>query len=412
MWHRSRMHKTLYFGPLFGVAAGSFASAASAQSVTLRPIEDARMRYEHVEIDGAQDTADALTIRLRTGIEATRGRVAALVEGEGTLAIIDHYDDNVSGPSRYAAVGDPQTIALYRAQVRYASDAVTVTAGRQRIALDDERFVGVANFRQNGRSYDAARAEVAVLPGLRADVSYAWSVRTPTGINGSGARPQAIGGGNVFAHLAWQAPVGTISGFAYLVDQDEVAVQGFRLSSQSYGVRWTGEHRVGRQVVAHGTLSYATQSDYGRNPNDYRASYYIVEGKLDVTSAKLRAGYEVLGASRGAALTSFQTPLAAAFGFQGWADRFTTTPPNGVRDLYASAGWTWRTAGPFRDLLVQAVHHRFRSDRLDQGYGHETDLLASMKWRRHTLSARYANYTAEGFSTDTRKVWLELAYAL
>ena len=44
----------------------------------------------------------------------------------------------------------------------------------------------------------------------------------------------------------------------------------------------------------------------------------------------------------GVALTSFQTPLATGFKFQGWADKFLTTPPNGVRDLYAGAGYGWK----------------------------------------------------------------------
>ena len=34
-----------------------------------------------------------------------------------------------------------------------------------------------------------------------------------------------------------------------------------------------------------------------------------------------------MGASDGMALTSFQTPLATGFKFQGWADKFLATPP-------------------------------------------------------------------------------------
>lgn len=57
--------------------------------------------------------------------------------------------------------------------------------------------------------------------------------------------------------------------------------------------------------------SYAHQSDYHRNPNDYSADYYLGEIGLEVKAFKLGAGYEVLGADSGTALTSFQTPLAA-----------------------------------------------------------------------------------------------------
>lgn len=373
---------------------------------------DARLRYEEVGQDRIEQPAEALTMRVRAGASATSGHFAALVEAQGTLAISDRYDDTVSGPSRYAAVGDPENIALYRAQLQYSSPALTLTGGRQRIALDDERFVGAANWRQNGRTFDAARMEWAVTPALRADVTYSWSVRTPAGVNGSGSKPPSIGGDNVLARAAYKTSLGTLTGFAYLVDQDDAAVQGFRLSSQTYGARLTGSQALAPIAKLNWALSYARQSDYHRNPNDFHASYYLADAGLEVSAARLGAGYEVLGASRGTALTSFQTPLASIFKFQGWADKFTTTPPDGVRDLYGSAGWTWTKIGPLTGVLVQAVYHRFDSDRLSIAYGDEIDLLTSARWKRYTVSLRYADYQADRFATNTQKYWLQVDYAL
>ena len=40
---------------------------------------------------------------------------------------------------------------------------------------------------------------------------------------------------NVFVNASAKTPVGTLTGFAYLVDLDEAAVQSFRLSSQTIG---------------------------------------------------------------------------------------------------------------------------------------------------------------------------------
>lgn len=399
------------------VALSSFVAVpVSAQSITLTPSVDVRLRYEGVEQDGIDRSADAVTIRVRTGITARRGALSAVVEAQGNLAIVDRFEDGVSGPSRYPGVGDPENVALYRAQLQYRTAALTGTAGRQRVVLDDERFVGIANFRQNGRTFDAARAEWSPLPGLKADLTYAWSVRTPNGINGSGARPTAIGGDNVFANLAYATPIGLLTGFAYLVDQDEAAIQGYRLSSQSYGGRLAGSRDLARGVKLSWQFSGARQSDYHRNPNRYRASYYLADAGLDVAAARIGAGYEVLGAAdgpaRGTALTSFQTPLAAIFKFQGWADKFTTTPPDGVRDLYGSATWTWKTVGPLNGVQLQGVVHRFTSDRLVRHYGNELNLLASARWRRYTASVRFADYRADRFATDTRKVWLELDYVL
>lgn len=394
------------------LAGVAIATPATAQDVKLKPLAEARIRYEHVDQAGLADAADAVSIRLRAGIEASRGAWSATVEAQGNLAAIDDYDDGLHGAATRPLVTDPQNVALYLAQLRYKAGTVALTAGRQRIALDDERFVGNVGFRQNGQTFDAVRGEWTVAPRLKADLSYAWSARTIWGVDGNGARPGAIGGDNVFANLAYATNLGTLTGFAYLVDQDESAVQGYRLSSQSYGARFAGAHPFSKTVKLSYQLSYATQSNYRRNPNSYRASYYLVDAGLELRSLKLGGGYEVLGADKGVALTSFQTPLATGFKFQGWANKFLTTPADGVRDLYASAGYGWKQAGPLRVLALQAVYHRFASDRASRLYGDEIDLLASARLRKTTIALRYASYHADSFATNTKKFWVQMDWSL
>ncbi len=389
------------------------AGPACAQSITLKPLVDMRVRYETVEQGGLPHDADALTFRLRGGLQASSGPWSALVEGEGTLAAVDHYYDGLRGSAALRPlVGDPQDIALYRAQLQYKVDGFVLTAGRQRISLDDERFVGAVNFRDNGQTFDAVRVEASPIKGLKADVSYAWSVDTIWGIDGNAARQPRISGNNILANLSYATPIGTLTGFAYLVDQDEFPVQKYALSSQSYGARFAGAHAFSRVVKLSYQASYATQSDYHRNSHSYRADYYLADATLDVAMVKLNAGYEVLGAAHGreggVALTSFQTPLATGFKFQGWADKFLTTPANGVRDLYGSAGLGWKRIG----LTIQAIYHRLTSDRLDLHYGDEWDALASAKVGHTTVSIRYADYKADRLFTDTRKIWLQLDWLL
>ncbi|MEO9132565.1 MAG: hypothetical protein ABI240_15335 [Sphingomonas sp.] len=392
---------------LAAAAALAAAGPSYAQTVTLKPLVDARLRNETVHQDGLVADADALTVRLRAGVEANAGPWSTLVEAQGTLAPVDHYYDGLNGAATRPLIADPQNIALYRAQLRYKKGGFAVTAGRQRITLDDERFVGAVGFRDDGQTFDAVRVEWTVIPKLKADISYVWDVRTIWGIDGVGARPQSVSGNTVLANLSWTTPIGTATGFAYLIDQDQAAVQGFRLSSQTYGGRFAGAHAFSKTVKLSYAASYARQSDYGRNPNSYAASYYLADVGLDISALKLGAGYEVLGASSGTALTSFQTPIATGFKFQGWADRFLTTPADGVRDLYASAGYGWKKVGPADAITLQAVYHRFSSDRLARLYGDEMDLLASVKHGRTTLSARYADYWSKGFATNTRKLWFQ-----
>lgn len=68
-----------------------FATVAAATPVVqVKPIVDARLRYENV--DQGMLNADALTLRLRAGVEAKAGIVSVLAEGESTIAPIAKYN--------------------------------------------------------------------------------------------------------------------------------------------------------------------------------------------------------------------------------------------------------------------------------------------------------------------------------
>ncbi|MEH3046409.1 alginate export family protein [Sphingomonas adhaesiva] len=383
-----------------------------AAAQTLKPLAEVRLREEHVAQDGLPQESDAVTMRVRTGVEATQGRWSALAEAQGNLAIVGDYYDGIEGAAMVRPlIGDPQSVALYRAQLQYRAPGATITAGRQRIMLDDERFVGAAAIRNNGQTFDAVRAQLEPVKGVKADVSYVWNVRTVWGIDGAGVRPRSIDGDTVLARLGVATPIGTVTAFAYLLDLDEAALQGFRLSSQTYGARLAGSRAIGRAKLAW-QASHARQSDYARNPNRYSADYWLADVALDLNGPRVGAGYEVLGADDGRALTSFQTPLAAIFKFQGWADKFTTTPADGIRDLYASTGWGWKQVGRWSGVSVQAVYHRFDSDRAVRRYGDEVDLLATGKLGHTLATIRYADYQAKGFGADTQKLWLQLDWVL
>jgi hypothetical protein len=389
---------------------------AHAQTVAVTPTLDTRLRYEHVDQVGLSRTADALTLRIRPGVTATRGSWSALVEADGVLALVDRYNDGLNGRAGYPIVADPENVELNRAQLRYSDARGAATAGRQRLALADERFVGTAPWRQSEQTFDAARVQIGSAKGLSADVTYSWSVRTVNGRDGFGARPTSIGGDNLFALVGYRTPVGMLTGFAYLVNQDAPAVQGYRLSSQTYGARVAGSVPVSGAVTFSYAASYARQADYRDNPNDYSADYWLGEAGLGRGGLSGTLGYEVLGAGRGrsagAPLASLQTPLASAFKFNGWVGKFTATPTDGLRDLYGVLSHGWKKVGPLDAITLSAAVHRFRSDRLSRSYGDELDLLATFKRGHFAASARFARYRERGFATDTDKGWLQLDWAL
>jgi len=395
------------------LAAALLSSAASAQDFTVKPLLDARLRYETVDPSGIARDANAVTLRLRPGLQVSDGNGwSALIEGETTWVLDKHYNDGTNGRTQFPLVADPRNAELNRAQIRYASKDFAITAGRQLLELVDQRFVGSSNWRQNQQTFDAVRVQYGQAKGFSADLTYSWSDRTVNGIHGTGGRQPAVDGSNVFALLNCGTSVGTLTGFAYLIDQDEKAVQNYALSNQTYGVRFVGSRPIAKGVKIAYVGSWARQSGYHRNPNDYHADYWLAEASLTASALTATGGYEVLGADKGVALTSVQTPLASYFKFNGWAGKFGTTPPNGLRDLYGTLGYGWKMVGPADAIGLSATWHRFDSDRQGQHYGNEWDLLASAKRGPMLLSARYARYQADRLLTDTSKLWLQVDWAL
>jgi hypothetical protein len=62
-------------------------SAAFAQNVDVTPLVEARPRYERVEQDGLPLPSDAVTVRVRAGVQARSGPFVATVQAQGNLAI-------------------------------------------------------------------------------------------------------------------------------------------------------------------------------------------------------------------------------------------------------------------------------------------------------------------------------------
>ncbi len=409
------MRKAIYTVILSTTAIATPAMA----EVEVKPIIEARLRYENVEQQGVAVEGDAVTLRVRAGVTAKSGSFTVLVEGEGTLAIVEDYNSGVNGKLG-PVISDPENVELNRAQIQFTGIPKTViTAGRQRINLDDQRFVGSVAWRQNEQTFDAVRAEWTGIKNVKADLTYAWSQRTIWGVDGFGARQTAVGGDNILANLSYKGKTFCITGFAYLADLDEALVQNFRLSSKTFGLRGNVTFPIGKAKL-NLLASYAVQSDYNNNPNNSSSDYLLGEAMLDVTPFKLTAGYEVLGADSkgigGVALSSFQTPFATLHKFNGTADKFLITPVNGLRDLYFGLGASPKIKA-LPGFAAQLTWHQFKSDRLNQNFG--TEWNAQMSWKigkKITFLAKYADYNRKGIAdfagdADTRKLWAQFDYA-
>lgn len=381
--------------------------AHGSDRLEIKPIADARLRYEAV--DQGPLEADAVTLRLRAGAEAKFGDFSLLAEGEGTVAPVNDYNAfpfpiaDGQRRSQYAVVSDPQNVELNRLQLQYKSKDVAATLGRQRINLDDQRWVGSVGWRQNEQTFDAVRGEAKLGP-IAIDLTYAISQRT---IFGEDAGPRTdIDGDLIFASFG--SKLGPLQGklFTYLIDYDE----GFALpnSSQTYGGFLSGAVPLGKATKLSLRASYARQSDYGDNPFDYAANYWSFEAGTKFAGFNLTGGWEQLGSDNGRAV---QTPLATLHKFNGWADLFLTTPPAGLEDAYLSVGRSFEGIKALPGLNGNITFHQFDSAKGGVEYGTEWDASAGFKLGKIGVLFKYADYDARDFGTDTRKFWLQTEWS-
>lgn len=365
---------------------------------------DLRYRLELVDEDGFTKSAAAST--LLTKLWYRSGEISGFsgyLEGTRTTVLgKETYNNTINGNITRPVVADPEVTELNQAYVQFKNDSVTLRGGRQAIVLGNQRFIGAVGWRQNDQTYDAATLKVTPLQGLSASYGYVWNVNR---IFGDDHPLGNLGSSTHLLNLGYDGfGLGTLSAYAYFLDFDDNAVAG--LSSQTSGARFDGSHAIDDTMKVSYSLEVARQSDHGNNPAEYQASY--LHGSLGVSMGGYSGeiGYERLGSDGG---TSFKTPLATLHKFNGWADKFLATPVNGLADLYASVAYKVPEGSVLGGTLFKAVYHRFDSTEGGLDYGSEVDLLVSRKITKYlTTSVKAAFYNADGFATDTSRVWFTL----
>lgn len=376
---------------------------AIGDGLTLDPVFDARLRYETVEQDNAVQDGNAVTLRVRTGIELGYEGFSILAESESNLAIVEDFNSTVNGNGGFGVIADPQTIELNRLQVQYANkDFGKVTLGRQRINLDDQRFVGAVAWRQNEQTFDAVRATVTALGPITFDGTYSTSQRTIFGAD-AGVR-EAFDGNFVFLDAGAKIGPVNIKAFSYSLDYNaNEPLVG--LSTQTFGALASAQFDLTERVSLAVRGRFATQRDFKSNPNDFSVEYIDAWAALNVSGITLAAGYEKLGADGNG--NSFSTPLATLHQFNGFADLFLATPGNGLEDKYVTVKGKIPILG---GVTAVATYHKFDSDVGGVSFGDEFDAVLSVDVKPFKLLFKYADYHADEFDVDTRRVWFQIDY--
>jgi hypothetical protein len=360
-----------------------------------------RSRYEGVEQTALQD-ADAYTVRTLLGfITAPLHGFKAMVEAENITALDgDRYSQaglNPGGSGR-AVVPDPTGSEINQAWLGYVSGKTALAAGRQRLVLDNARFVGDSGWRQNAQTFDAVTLADRSLDRLTFTYGYLYQINRVFG--GRHAQGRFRSDSHLINASYSGLPFGTLTTYAYLLAFENSAAN----SAANYGVSLAGSPALSQALKLSYRAEYATQRDYRNNPVSYAANYWNGELGLVAKPAGITAGYEELGTDDGR--KGFATPLATLHAFNGWADLFLATPNGGLRDTYGKL-----SAALPAGLGLLALYHDFETD-TGAPLGREWDLQLTRKFGKYfTGLVKYAKFDRASTAVpNVKKLWLQVEF--
>ena len=354
-----------------------------------KPVLDVRIRAEIVDQTPKDDKATALTARTRIGYMSDKYLgLKGYFEFENITAMADDYNSITNGKTKYPVIADPEGSEVNQAFISFTGvKGLLAKAGRQRIILDNARFVGNVGWRQNEQTYDAALLNTTAIKGLSANYAFVDQIN---GITGGASKTDTH-----LLNVSYKGlPNAKITAYAYMIDMETGT------DNKTLGASVSGKLPIGSEIKMIYSGEFAQMSDYADNDSSESANYYALELGAKLKQATIKLGYEVLG---GDGTTSFSTPLATKHKFNGWADMFLGTPGDGLVDTYITA------AGKVSGIKLLATYHMFSSDNGGDDYGSEIDLLAAKKFGKHySVGIKYANYMQGDLAskTDTSKLWL------
>jgi hypothetical protein len=361
---------------------------------------DVRLRYEAVDDGAFAADAEALTLRTRLGWRS--GSVNGfhfVVEGEDVRALEERYNSTANGRTRYPAVADPEGSEWNQAYLgwQYAANG-QLQIGRQRILIDNQRFVGNVGWRQNEQTFDAV--SVNHVFNEQWTLRYAWLDRAHRVFGNNHPNPLQAEH-DLDAHLlnlGYKTTLGTVSGYSYLIENEDLPAS----STSTQGVRFTGSVKQDDRVEWLYSAELAQQRGWRDAPGTGSVGYRLLEAGARLRGHALRIGNEQLDAN---GRRAFQTPLATGHAFNGWADRFLVTPAGGLDDRYV------KVDGPLGPLRYLVAWHDFDAARGSASYGRELDAQLSWAFRpKWNALVKLADYRSDGFGSDQRKMVLSVEY--
>lgn len=279
-----------------------------------------------------------------------------------------------------AIIADPLATDFNELYLSWSDANSKAKIGRQKIIRGNARYIGHLGWRQHEQTFDAISFEHKVVKNLSLYAAYLNRRNTITFTE--------LAQDTLLLDMVYEIPqVGKLSVYYYDI---EAASASSKL--QNLGARLAGKFKK---------LSYAVEIAQQENSTGETPMYHLLEGGYKFEGLSVAAGIETLHSEK---KTSFTTPLATLHKFNGWADQFLATPKQGLEDKYL------KLAGKVAMLDLNAIYHRYDSDKGDIDFGSEINLSAGTKvGENFTLGLKYANYSAGDAAsnkTDVEKYWV------
>lgn len=378
-----------------------------------------KLRYEVVEQEELpNDKEDALTLRSRiTYSTAPYHGVSGTIEVDDVTALKEisyKTAPNDSSNTGSPVIADPEGTEVNQAYIEYmAIPNNSIRWGRQRVALDNERFIGPVGFRLNEQTYDGMVFTNKSISNTTLTLGYLGNVNRIFGEDNTvGDVEMKTGIANA---LFTGLPFGALSVYAYKLKNDDSNSAFDVWSTNTYGLRFAGSTGGTNKLTY--TAEFASQTDTDANTKSYDADYGLLEAGFSNQVFNAGLGYEKLGADGNDGF--FITPLATLHKFQGWADKFIGMGglgniSTGIIDEYVNASTI------VKGVKITAVYHQYKADEETsdiQDLGTEAGLAISQDaiLGAYLWELKYTDYSADDSTvtgdtvfSDTQKVWLTL----
>ena len=385
---------TLYTLPTLAEDAANVAAPTTLmEAITMgKPMTSFRLRYENVDQANKAEQANAWTMRSLIGWQTQPLNNFSIT---AQLINVTRFNDNFYDTTNtvfggntttiYPSVVDPDYTGINQLFVDWTGIPDTkVRVGRQSVKLDNVRFIGNVEYRQIMQVFDGIAVENKSIKDLEFYAAHFEGLRRITS--------QYLNNGNVdIAHASWKySPTESLTGYGYFQNMPH---NGFTYpttgtaftnnSSQTFGLRADGNHKLDQDWKLLYTAEYAKQDAYQGGDSRIDAHYWRLGGGAGFGNWSARLDHELLSSNNG--LYGFQTPLATGHLFQGLGDSFLTTPKEGIADTFITLN------GKLLDVQLSAEYHWLNSDRdfsvlgggTSSHYGKELDLVAGYNYDKN-----------------------------